>query len=290
MSAAVLGLILGSAFLHAGWNFAAKRSAATPAVIWAATCLGFLVVAPFGAVALARELAGGSAAARAGVGLALASGCVQAAYWTWLGGAYRRGGLSFVYPISRGAGVVGAALGSHLLVGEPLSAAGGAGVAAIVLGVVLLARRGSAGAPPLASRGALATTLALGAAIATYTLIDDRGVTRLHPLAYLAVQNAVPAACFALSLSRSGRGELRALVVTRSGAIAAIGLGALASYLAVLFAFRLGPVGYVAAVREVAVAIGALLGVVVLKERLTPRRGAAILLVLAGIGLIRAGS
>jgi drug/metabolite transporter (DMT)-like permease len=67
-----------------------------------------------------------------------------------------------------------------------------------------------------------------------------------------------------------------------------IGPGSMASYLLMLFAYRVGPLGYLIAAREIAVAFGAALGYFILKEKVTPRRLLGVALVVAGLALIKA--
>jgi uncharacterized membrane protein len=50
---------------------------------------------------------------------------------------------------------------------------------------------------------------------------------------------------------------------------------------------RLGPVSYIVAVREFAVVIGSILGFVVLKERLTVRKGIGIAAITLGLALVK---
>jgi uncharacterized membrane protein len=57
----------------------------------------------------------------------------------------------------------------------------------------------------------------------------------------------------------------------------------------ILFAFTMGPVNYIVAVREFAVVLGALAGVIFLKERLTPVKALAICVIVIGIIGIKLG-
>jgi uncharacterized membrane protein len=118
-------------------------------------------------------------------------------------------------------------------------------------------------------------------------LLDDRGVRHLDPLAYLALQNLVPALVFAALLARRGGPALRAAWACDRRSIVVVGAGSALSYLCALHAFRLGPVGPAAALRELSVVLGVLLGVLVLGERATPRRLAAVASILAGAVLLR---
>jgi uncharacterized membrane protein len=70
-------------------------------------------------------------------------------------------------------------------------------------------------------------------------------------------------------------------------AIGLIGVGSLCTYLLILFTLRMGPVSYIVAVREFAVVIGSILGFVVLKERLTVRKGIGIVAITLGLVLVK---
>jgi uncharacterized membrane protein len=59
--------------------------------------------------------------------------------------------------------------------------------------------------------------------------------------------------------------------------------------MAILFAYQLAPVSYVIALREVAVVIGAVLGILVLKERLDLWKALGIGAITAGIVFIKSG-
>ncbi|HIG31409.1 MAG TPA: hypothetical protein EYQ50_27815 [Verrucomicrobiales bacterium] len=66
-----------------------------------------------------------------------------------------------------------------------------------------------------------------------------------------------------------------------------IGMGSVGSYLIILFAFQLALVGYVVALREFAVVIGACLGFYFLKETISPEKVFAIIIISLGLILIK---
>jgi drug/metabolite transporter (DMT)-like permease len=69
----------------------------------------------------------------------------------------------------------------------------------------------------------------------------------------------------------------------------ALGAGALAlaSYAIALWAMTLAPIGLVAALRETSVLFAAILGAVLFKESFGPRRWLALVLIVAGIVVLR---
>jgi hypothetical protein len=95
--------------------------------------------------------------------------------------------------------------------------------------------------------------LAIATAIAGYTLIDNTGVTRADPLAYLEAVMVAPAVISAAVVAaRSGRPALHAAFRTETILIAPL---MLAPYSLVLYALRLAPAAPVAAVRETSVLV-----------------------------------
>ena len=61
----------------------------------------------------------------------------------------------------------------------------------------------------------------------------------------------------------------------------------MSTYLIILFAFRLGPASYIVAARELAVVIGALLGLWLLQERFTLVKVAGMIAVVCGLILVK---
>jgi len=64
--------------------------------------------------------------------------------------------------------------------------------------------------------------------------------------------------------------------------------GSIGTYLMILYAFTKGAASYIVAVREFAVVLGALLGIVFLKERLTFAKFSAIVAITLGLVFIKA--
>ena len=162
--------------------------------------------------------------------------------------------------------------------GVPLGAA--VGVLAIAAGVLLVglgafpfqfARKS---APP---RRDLLFGLAIGAVIASYTLVDSEAVEHADPIAYLAL--VVAPCALVYPLVTKTRPDLSA----RTALTAAATFGA---FLMVLAAFRLAPAAPVAAVRETSVVIAAVLSAVVLHEAVGVRRMVGAVAVVAGVAAI----
>jgi uncharacterized membrane protein len=272
VSGGAVALALGAAVLHAGWNVLLAGSRDT-----GASTAGVLI---FGVALLAvPALVTGGVSAEA-VPFIAASAALELVYFILLARAYAGGELSVIYPIARGSAPVVVLVFGAIALNEDVPLGAAVGVLAIAAGVLLV----GLGAFPFrfARESAqpprdLLFGLAIGAVIASYTLVDSEAVEHADPIAYLCLVIA-PCAALYPAVTRT-RPDLSA----RSALTAAATFGA---FLMVLAAFRLAPAAPVAAVRETSVVIAALLAAVVLHERVGPRRMGGALLVAAGVAAI----
>ena len=271
MPASALALALGSAFLHAFWNLLLARARDIEATTAVALVVGIVAFAPVAALAWNAE-------PRVWPFLAVTS-LLQLLYFVLLVTAYGRADLSFVYPVARGSAPLVVLVAGTLVLAETLSAAEAAGVV-LVAGGILLVRgvHGHAGA------GDLALALAIGACIASYTLLDRRGIQYASPVVYQEL-SMIPAtvAFLALALRRRGRPAVRQAIGLAS---IAAGLATFGAYVLVLAALARAPAAPVAAVRETSVVIATALAVPFLGERVGPARFAGSVLVVLGVALL----
>lgn len=198
-----------------------------------------------------------------------ASVAFELAYFVLLARAYARADLALVYPVARGSAPVLALLGSVLFVGAGLSAAAVIGVLVVSAGVILV--RGASASSDLA------LALAVGACIAGYTVVDDRGVEHADAVAYLTVV-LVPTAAIWLAVARP-----RVSVTTRT---AGAGVGMVAAYLLTLLALERAAAAPVAAVRETSVLFAVAFAAAVARERVSPARAAGAALIVAGVAAL----
>jgi uncharacterized membrane protein len=267
-----VALALGAAFLHAGWNVllaGARDTAASTAglLVWGVALL-----------ALPAALTGGVSADAAPY--IAASAVLELAYFVLLARAYDSGQVSVVYPVARGSAPVVVLVFSAIALREGVPVGAVVGVLAVAFGVLLV----GLGAFPFHFARENAQPLrdvwfglAIGAVIASYTLVDSEGVERADPIAYLAL--VVAPCALAYPLVAKTRPDLG----VRTAITAAATFGA---FLMVLAAFRLAPAAPVAAVRESSVVIAALLAAVVLHEPVDRWRVAGAVAVAVGVGAI----
>jgi uncharacterized membrane protein len=267
MTSLALALVLSAAGLHATWNFCAKRAGGgLPFVYLTALMINALYVPAIGIYLYfwRPHLAVPDLATMLWV---VASGLLKSGYSLSLQRSYRTGDFSLVYPLSRP------------------SALALAGAAVIVAAIFFITDAGRLFHADRAHvRLALRQGLICGAFIATYTVWDRHGVSRLHipPLLYdagTAFTQLVVLTPFAL---RRWSEVAHHWQVHRLYAAGVAVLSPMA-YILVLTAMVFTPVSYVAPAREVSIVIGAFIGARVLKEAEGRRRLLAAGAMAAGI-------
>lgn len=211
----------------------------------------------------------------------VAAALVHASYQWVLIHSYRLSDFSIAYPLARGTAPLFTLLFGVIILQDRPQAEVVAGIAILCGGILTLVRHGS-----ISLRGAL---VAAGTGLLTtaYSIIDAKGVraaeSALHFIAWFYIADGISMP--ALLMIRDGGRIVPALQREPAIGIKA-GLLALASFVPALFAFRLAPVGAVAALRETSVLIGLVLGGAMLKEALDMRRAVGALLILAGGAMV----
>jgi drug/metabolite transporter (DMT)-like permease len=267
--AEALALTLAAAFLHAGWNVFLRGSEDVEARTAVVIGLSLLLFAP---VAAATWSVSWSVAP-----YVAASAALEGLYFALLVAAYRRRELSVVYPVARGSAPVLVLLGTVAVLGRNVSVGASVGVCLVAAGVVLVRgiRRGAEG---------VLVALAIGCAIAGYTLVDKEGLQHAAAIPYLELV-LLPVALVAVPLAAVRRGtQTLQAQLTWSTLVAAV--ASFGAYALVLAALRLASAPEVAAVRETSVVIAALLAGTFLRERVGIERLAGAAAVAGGVALI----
>ena len=249
-------LALAAAVLHAAWNVLLRGSDDVGARTVAVLCVSVVVFAPVAAATWSVDAAA--------IPYVAASALLEALYFVLLTHAYRLRELSVVYPVARGSAPALVLAGTALVLGRAVSGAQVAGVLLVAAGVVLVRglRRGAEG---------IGVGLAIGVAIAAYTLVDKEGLRHAAPVPYLEL---VLAPIAVAALLRRGISPLRSQA---SWSTLGAAIGSFGAYVLFLFALRLTAAPGVAAVRETSVVIGVLLAAAFLGEHVTwPRLGGAV--------------
>lgn len=252
--------------MHACWNLLLARARDSEAATAVALVVSVIVFAPVAAVTWRVESSAWP--------YVLASGLLQLAYFALLARAYHRSQLSLVYPLARGVAPVLVLAAGVLALGADTSTPQVAGVALVGAGVLAVR-----GVRPDAGTGT-AFGLLIAGVIASYTLVDKRGVVHANPIAYLELLMLLPAFAYLAAVWTSkGTAAVRA-ELTAAAAIA--GIASFGGYVLVLAALERASAASVAAVRETSIVIAAVLAAPLLGERVGPLR-------LAGAGLVTVG-
>jgi drug/metabolite transporter (DMT)-like permease len=295
-------LLLLSAVTHAGWNLVGKREHPTAAFLLVANTMGCLLLSP-ALVLYGRAL--GAFSARVWV-LIGATGLCQAVYYAALAGAYRAGEISVAYPLARSTpAVIVPAIAWLLGQGGRLSQQAILGIALVVAGGFFLPMKRFADRG-LRSELKLSIALALVAALGTagYSIIDDAALHLLREAPGTAIGHTQVTllyaflegigssswlALFVLARER-GRARLREICRTRSRQAALVGAGIYLTYTLVLISMAfVTNVSYVVAFRQLSIPLGALLGVLVLKEPRPIPKFVGVTTMLIGLVLIGRG-
>jgi uncharacterized membrane protein len=276
-------LVIFSAFCHATWNFAARKAAGNLMAIWLGLWIGCAVILP-GVIGVIIHDGMCATTQLPAISCILATGLIHIVYFRLLAAAYEEGEISLVYPIARGSGIALTAILAGFILQEPLTPLGALGIGLVCLGIFSLSTATRRRAEDVK---AIRLALGIGATIVAYSIVDKIGVGYVHPVLYIWSMFLIMAIGLTPVLVRRYRGKLWETARQYKGYAAIIGIGSAGTYLMILFAFTRGPVNYIVAVREFAVVLGALAGIVFLKERLTLVKVVAICIIVIGIIAIK---
>lgn len=280
-------LVLLSAVMHAIWNALARRTDDPYAFFVTFNALASVIWLPIAILAGWNESLSVSDTA-----LIAGSGSLQVLYFVLLSGAYRRGGLSLVYPIARGTGVALVPVGGLLLYAERPSGAGWLGIAATLAGLAFLAMenaRSRQATPSDVDPVAIIFAFSTGLVISTYSLVDNYGVGRVDPIVYgygLILASTVIQFPYVASRRRV---EVRRQILYNWRSVIAGAVLSLGTYMLVLVAMTGANVGYVVPLRETSIVFALILGIIVLREPVGPRRILAALVIATGAACIAIG-
>jgi len=284
----VLLLVVVAAVAHATWNLTIKRVGTSGAgFLWLTFVVGAIVFAPFGIHSLIES----GMDLRRWMLLALVSGALQVGYFLLLQRAYRAADVSVVYPLARGTGPLLSVVFAMILLGERPGALALAGVAVVVVGVVIIGLAGSrsrlVGSGMASRRVGILYGLAVGVLIAGYTLWDSSAVTAGGmPPTGLYWGSVVAQTLILAPAAFRERGTLPTLVRVHWLAILIVGILAPLAYILVLAAVQLAPVSLIAPAREASVVLVSLAGWLLFREPHPAQRLAGAAVVLAGVALL----
>ncbi|MFD3191346.1 EamA family transporter [Sedimentitalea sp. HM32M-2] len=207
--------------------------------------------------------------------------------------AYSKGSYTVVYPVVRGTGPLFTVIGAYLLFGEVFTAVQWLGVAVLLAGIFGLAAYNLRYLQAQRStlKIALILAVATGLTVALYTTYDAYGIrATADPFTFLAwffMLDGLVMPVVAMLRWRAMTVRPEPLPLMLRGVIG--GFVAFFSFGAVMLATRLDKVGEAAVLRETSTVFAALIGWLVLKETVGPRRIGLMALIAAGAVIVEMG-
>jgi drug/metabolite transporter (DMT)-like permease len=287
MTLASLLLVVLASFIHATWNLLAKRAAQVgPVFVFAYNTVACVAYAPW---VLYLVATGGISWSWIGAGFVFLSAVIHLAYSLCLQRGYQLADLSVVYPVARGTGPMLSTLGAVILLGETPNGQSLSGLALVIGGIILIATQGdlSAFRRPGGQSG-VRWGMTTGGFIASYTVVDAYAVKALGiaPVVLDWFSNVFRFFLLAPLIAASPRRSRDAM---RGYWWTAIGVGLLSplSYILVLAALTSGaPLSLVAPMREMSMMVGALMGMLILRERVGVWRLTGCAVLIGGVILL----
>jgi len=280
MSALAILFLLTGAALHTTWNLLLKRSEDKFITTWWMVFYSgvfSLLALPF--TGLPTHKVGS---------FILFSVLIEAAYFITLSYAYQDNEFSLIYPIARGAAPAFLAIWSILFLHESLTGGGLLGLSLIVIGLIVIGSNNllKTKINNLHIRGiAIAVFLAL--LISIYTAIDGSAVKRTSALPYIfTVFSLVPIPIAPFILKKYGWTRLKQTWYAQGMGIVLPAVLGVSAYLLALLAFKIAPLSYSGAVREVSVVFGAFAGWRIFGEKMGSIRLVGSFVIFMGILIV----
>ncbi len=302
MTLTVVVLCLLAAATHAGWNLIGKRTHPSTAFFAVALAIGACLLGPV--VAWQWHIVAGIPAK---VWLLLvATGFCEAIYVCCLAGAYAHGDMSVAYPLARALPIVGVTALTHVFSrGDPVSSYYLVGAAMVVGGCVILPKRRFSEFR-LRDYVKLSCLLAAAAGLGTvgYSIIDKEALDILRAAGspgsariwmttiYFFIKILITLVFLlpVIALRQRERENLREVLNSKKIMALLTGVAATVAYVMILMAMGLvSNVSYVVALRELGVPLGAILGVVILREPPYVPKLVGVAIIFAGMVLVALG-
>ena len=200
--------------------------------------------------------------------------------------AYKVGDLTKVYPIARGTGPIVATIISIIFLGLLITKFQALSVVLICFGIIIL---GMFSESSTKNNKAVIYSLATGFFIGMYSLADGHGARiSLSPLSFLGWSFILNAIIFPFVLKYMGYSNIFSRVMKEAKLI--FWIGGTLSYIVygiVVWSFTKAPIPLVGALRESGIVFSILIGFFFLKERITFLKMVSILVIFAGVVLLK---
>lgn len=276
MSVSVMLLVLLAAALHASWNYSVKKNAdpdqSMTAVVIGHSPIALIIFAfaPFPAAMSWPWIVVGA--------------ILHVLYQWFLMSAYRLGDLSNVYPLARGSAPLIITLVSILFLDQRFLPLELLAIAIIILGI-LSQTQFTQGKKQLQAAG---LSLITGLIIASYSLVDGHGARLAETaLGFYAALALINTGLLVLLMWWRRPGLVTRVWKQNQQLAITGGTASFAAYALVIWAFTQAPIALVSALRETSILFAVVLGMVLLKEKPTPRKLVSVVLMVLGLVLLR---
>ena len=214
------------------------------------------------------------------------SAIIHQGYQYYLISAYKIGDLTRVYPVARGSGPIVATLISIIFLGLLISKIQILSIFLICFGIIIL---GVFNKKSLKNNKTVIYSLATGFFIGLYSLSDGYGaIISLSPLSFLGCSFILNAMIFPFVLKSMNYSNVFSRVMKEAKFI--FWIGGTISYIVyglIVWCFTQAPIPLVGALRETGIIFALLIGSFFLKEKLTLIKIISILIIFAGVALLK---
>ncbi len=286
MTDTALILVIIAAFLHALWNYLAKKSRHKMAFIWWFILCAIVLYLP-----MFWFFFKGAKISALGWTCIVATGILHTFYFFFVGRSYRQGDLSVVYPLARGFGPFWVPILAVILLREQLTGPGIIGIGLVVAGIYVIHLKSFSAKTvfePFRAIRQPASVWALltGCTIAAYSLVDKVGIQSVQPPVYIYFMFLIPLLLLTPYVLIKEQAVLKEEWQLNKGSIMVVGFLVVFTYLLVLFAMQTSSVSYVVAARELSIVFSALFGTFWLGEGHWRTRLPGAILIALGVGII----
>ena len=296
-------LVVISAFMHAGWNLLSKSQRPSTGFFLIASLSGALMLSP--ALVVYHDTVTHYIPARVWI-LLLATSFFMALYYACLAGAYRAGDMSVAYPLARSSPVIVVSFVTLMLgCGDQVSGLCVAGIVLIVGGCFLIPLQ-RFGDMHLRNYMNATCALALLAAVGTsgYSILDDEALRQLRTNARVTIGNTQVTLLYAcleawaaslwltifVAVRQKSRTALRQLLRGNTRNAVLTGGVIRLTYVVVLVSLAfVSNVSYVVGFRQLSIPLGAIAGILVLKEAPHAPRLVGVTIMFIGLMLVAMG-
>ena len=289
MSGLALILIIAAAFVHAFWNFLAKRAGGGVVFIWLFATLSSAIYAPVSFYILYKV--------RPQIGLTglvfiFISALLHLLYFFVLQRGYAKGDLSLVYPLARGTGPMLSTCAAIAFFGERPGGLAMMGAALVIVSVFYFSggTRLFEKKDGTAAGWAIRYGIGCGMVIASYTLWDKQAVAALMiPPVILDWASSITRMLVLAPYAIKNWDDVKHQWRTNLKLAVGVAIFNPLSYILVLTALVFTPVSYVAPAREISILFGTLMGTQILAEGDSRRRIIAACIMILGVVALSLG-